>query len=129
MVSKEFFKAIQERPASTMITALRNARLHHMVCMLFNGAQAAVSINGGATTLFEIAKGVWQGCPLTPYLFLFVGQALHAVITDVQDTGQLKDIIPRTAGSQEQPNLAKEDLVAKNSQIWQPRTAYCAICK
>jgi hypothetical protein len=49
-----------------------------MIRLLFRDARAAVSLNGEPTESFEICRRVRQGCPLAPYLFLLVGETLHA---------------------------------------------------
>lgn len=49
----------------------------HIVMMLLQDASASVLINGQPTPPFLIRRGVRQGCPLAPYLFLFVGETLH----------------------------------------------------
>jgi hypothetical protein len=49
-----------------------------MTQVLFKEATVAVCLNGKESASFPIHKGVRQGCPLAPFLFLFVGEALHA---------------------------------------------------
>jgi hypothetical protein len=51
-----------------------------MIWMLFLDASTSVKVNGFATTPFEICKGVHQGCPLVPYLFLLVAEVFNAMI-------------------------------------------------
>lgn len=51
-----------------------------MVQLLFKGVQAAVLVNGGKSRTFQIHRGVRQGCPLSPYLYLIIAQALNALI-------------------------------------------------
>jgi hypothetical protein len=52
-----------------------------MTQLLFEGTTIAVLLNGGKTKSFSVGRGVIQGCPLAPYLFLFVGQALHSTLS------------------------------------------------
>lgn len=47
-----------------------------MVKMLLEDAKAAVSINGACSGSFAICRGVRQGCPLAPYLYIIVAEAL-----------------------------------------------------
>jgi hypothetical protein len=49
-----------------------------MVRMLFHDASTTVSLNGECIDSFEIRRDLRQGCPLVPYFFLLVGEALHA---------------------------------------------------
>jgi hypothetical protein len=48
--------------------------------MLFLDASASVKVNGSTITPFEICRGVRQGCPLAPYLFLVVAEVLNAMV-------------------------------------------------
>ena len=50
------------------------------VKLLFNNATAAVNLNGSPGQSFSIKRGVRQGCPLAPYLFLIVGETLTFMI-------------------------------------------------
>ena len=51
-----------------------------MVSLLFHDASACVKLNGEPSPYFPIQRGVRQGCPLTPYLFLIVAEALNAMV-------------------------------------------------
>jgi hypothetical protein len=64
-----------------------------MVKLLFNDAQAAVCLNGGETSKFRIGRGVRQGCPLAPYLFLLVAQGLNAAVKAARNARHLQGII------------------------------------
>ena len=49
----------------------------HLTCLLRNlyaGQEAAVRTGHGATDLFQIGKGVHQGCILSPCLFNFYAE-------------------------------------------------------
>ena len=56
----------------------------------FGNASAAVNINGSPGSNFKVERGVRQGCPLVPYLFLIVGEALTHVFRKAVDEGRLK---------------------------------------
>jgi len=49
----------------------------HLIMMLLHDTLASVLLNGKDTTPFPIARGMRQGCPLAPYLFLIVGEVLN----------------------------------------------------
>jgi hypothetical protein len=48
--------------------------------VLFQDALVCVKINGAHTKAFSIGRGVRQGCPLGPYLFLIVAEVMNAMI-------------------------------------------------
>lgn len=45
--------------------------------MLFKNARALVGLSGSIGKEFQIERGIRQGCPLAPYLFLIVGEVLN----------------------------------------------------
>jgi Reverse transcriptase (RNA-dependent DNA polymerase) len=45
------------------------------------GGHSAVIFNGSTGAYFECKKGVHQGDPLSPYLFLLVVEGLHKILT------------------------------------------------
>lgn len=48
----------------------------------YKGATSSILVNGEATEEFELEKGVRQGCPLAPYLFLFVQDVVGHMLCD-----------------------------------------------
>lgn len=50
--------------------------LINAVGMLYRGATSRILVNGNLTGSFNIKKGVRQGCPLSPYLYVIVFDAL-----------------------------------------------------
>jgi hypothetical protein len=63
-----------------------------MVKILFQDAKCSMSINGAETRKFSIQRGIRQGCPLAPYLFLFVGEALNVASKQEMELGALMGI-------------------------------------
>jgi hypothetical protein len=53
-------------------------KLVKMMKMFFQGANSNITMNGKASKALVIKRGVQQGCPLAPYLFLIVGEAINA---------------------------------------------------
>jgi hypothetical protein len=76
----------------------------NMLKLLFEGAQASVSVNGKSTDKFKISQGVRQGCPVAPYLFLIVGEILNECIKREVSVGRIRGI--RLPGSEEQQILS-----------------------
>jgi len=52
----------------------------NMTQFLFHGAKASVKVNGTQSTVFDIQKGVRQGYPLPPYIFLIVVEVLNGMV-------------------------------------------------
>ena len=50
------------------------------VFALYNSAASRVLVGGALGNTFPITRSVRQGCPLAPYLFLFVGEAFSAFL-------------------------------------------------
>ena len=63
-----------------------------MIRMLLQEASAPVSINRLCTSDFPIRRGVRQGCPIAPYLFLLVAEALAIVTHSEVAAGRLRGI-------------------------------------
>ena len=49
-----------------------------MACV--SSANFAVLINGMATQFFKSQRGIKQGCPLSPFLFLIIGDTLSRLL-------------------------------------------------
>ncbi|GKV26502.1 hypothetical protein SLEP1_g35790 [Rubroshorea leprosula] len=53
-------------------------------------AWMSVLVNGSPTKEFEMGKGLRQGDPLSPFLFLMVGEALHGLVKKAENEGMLQ---------------------------------------
>jgi hypothetical protein len=51
-----------------------------MTKLLFSDAEAEVKVNGFPSPSFKILRGVHQGCPLQPFIFLIVVEVLNTVV-------------------------------------------------
>ena len=63
------------------------------VKLLFGNASALVNINGSLGRNFKVERGVRQGCPLAPYLFLIVGEALTHTIKKAVKEKRLRGVV------------------------------------
>jgi len=52
----------------------------------------SVLLNGEATSFFTSERGLRQGCPLSPLLFLLIMEGLSRIITSARDRNQLTGI-------------------------------------
>ena len=59
--------------------------IKHWINTLYNGAKSCVYNNGHMTEFFRIERGVRQGCPLSPYLFIIAIELLSQYISKHQD--------------------------------------------
>lgn len=50
--------------------------------MLLTDASGHVNVNGKLSPSFAIRRGVRQGCPLAPYLFLIVAEVLNFMVKE-----------------------------------------------
>ena len=55
-------------------------------------ANFAVLINGTPSKFFSASRGIRQGCPLSPLLFILVIEGLGFLISDARDHGLIRGI-------------------------------------
>ena len=61
------------------------ASLRKWFSVLYNGGETAVMNAGYMTNYFKISRGVRQGCPLSPFLFILAVELLASKIRQLQD--------------------------------------------
>jgi hypothetical protein len=76
-----------------------------MTQMLFKDASASVKVNGAYTVPFEIGRGVRQGCPLAPYLFLLIAEVMNAMLK--------KEVAARTVKGIQLPMAGRQQVIAQ----------------
>ncbi|KAJ0520454.1 putative RNA-directed DNA polymerase [Helianthus annuus] len=59
---------------------------------ILKSASSSVLVNGSPTFMFKCEKGMRQGDPLSPFLFLVVMEALSCMFKRARDTGTIKGI-------------------------------------
>jgi hypothetical protein len=58
-------------------------------------------LNGGESKPFEVQQGVRQGCPLAPYLFLFVREAFNLITRKALELEELEgNVLPEAITEQ-----------------------------
>ena len=55
-------------------------------------ANFVVLVNGSSSTFFHASRGLRQGCPLSPLLFILVIEGLSCLIEDAKQNGKIKGI-------------------------------------
>ena len=91
----------------------------HLTCLLRNlyaGQEATVRTGYGTTDWFQIGKGVWQGCILSPCLFNFYAEYImrNAGLEGAQAGIRLLREISTTSDMQMTPALWQK--VKRNSK-------------
>jgi hypothetical protein len=86
MVSWSFLFAVMEKMGLP-------ADFIHMVRLLFHDASSSVVANGELSDSFPIQCGIRQGCPLAPYPFFFVAEALNAAAKATMALGSFTGIL------------------------------------
>ncbi len=60
--------------------------------MFYNDINSSIILNTGTSKRFGIHRGVRQGCPISPFLFLLVAELLSIQILNNQSILGLKHI-------------------------------------
>nr|XP_043633384.1 uncharacterized protein LOC122604565 [Erigeron canadensis] len=66
---------------------------------ILNLSRASVLVNGSLTQEFQFSRGVRQGDPLSPYIFILAMEVLGDLFSKVVDTGNLCGIATPNAGA------------------------------
>ena len=57
--------------------------------LFYRGSQSAVNVNGHVSSYFSLSRGVRQGCPLSPLLYVMVAEVLACNIRSHPDISGL----------------------------------------
>jgi hypothetical protein len=63
-----------------------------MIKLFFHDAEACVKVNGFISESFRIKRGVRQGCPVAPYLFIIAAEVLNIMVMAEMEAGRVKGI-------------------------------------
>ena len=64
----------------------------NLVGCCFRSVSFSVMINGEPHGFFHPSRGLHQGDPLSPYLFLLCAEGLHSLIQQATDNGELRGV-------------------------------------
>ena len=89
LIDIDFKKAFDSVSRKFLFRTLSAARFGpsfiHWIHTFYNNISSCVSNNGFATAHFDIQRGVRQGDPLSPYLFIVVLETLASTIRSDED--------------------------------------------
>jgi hypothetical protein len=74
-------------------TGLR-LRLTNWIMSCVTSPSFAILVNGGPTSFFKSRRGLRQGCPLSPLLFILVMEGLSLMIKKAQAEGKISRVKP-----------------------------------
>ena len=63
-----------------------------LVGCCFRSVSFSIMINGEPHGFFHPSRGLHQGDPLSPYLFLLCAEGFHSLIQQVADNGELREV-------------------------------------
>lgn len=64
----------------------------HLVMRCVSTVSYSILINGRRSGTIKPTRGIRQGCPLSPYLFLICGEGLSSLLNEAEDKGRLRGI-------------------------------------
>ena len=89
--------------------------LTYLLRNLYAGQEARVSTGHGTTDLFQIGKGVCQGCIFSPYLFNLYSEYImrNSGLEEAQTRMEIAGKISATSDMQMTPSLWQKQRVTK----------------
>lgn len=77
---------------SSVMDKMGSAKCINTIMGYLSSASLSILINGHPTKFFRPSRGLRQGCPLSPYLFLLCSQALSTLLKGRVHFGGLRGI-------------------------------------
>lgn len=87
-------------PVHLLFTMLYQPHHNTIEHPLHDGNATRSNINNRGTEPFGLHRGFCQGCPLAPYLFIIMTEALNAAVKHAMGTDNLKGITLPQSDSQ-----------------------------
>lgn len=80
----DFYKAFDTIEHCFLLETLKFLGFDESLCKIFemicNDIYSSVSLNPGLTSRFKVQRGIRQGCPISPKLFILATQLLALLI-------------------------------------------------
>ncbi|KAJ9560860.1 hypothetical protein OSB04_006020 [Centaurea solstitialis] len=92
----DFEKAFDSVNWDFLISIMKQMGFGHIWCDWIKGclssASVSVLVNGSPSSEFQMTRGLRQGDPLSPFLFLIIGEALQTMTKEACEKGLFKGI-------------------------------------
>ncbi|KAJ0814615.1 putative RNA-directed DNA polymerase [Helianthus annuus] len=102
MFKIDFEKAYDNVNWAFLISVMRQMNFPDVWCKWIEGvlvsARSSVLVNGSPTFEFSCEKGIRQGDPISPFLFIIVMEALSGLIRKACDVGVFKGVVLPNGG-------------------------------
>ncbi|GMI94997.1 hypothetical protein HRI_003169000 [Hibiscus trionum] len=76
-----------------------------------SSAKISVLVNGKPSNMFDIKRGLRQGCPFSPLLFNIVGEALSSLFRKANDMGIIEGVSIGNSGTKVSHLQFADDLI------------------
>ena len=90
--SKAFDRVDHRFLASVLETAGFKPEFRRWITMMYHNPQAVVQVNGRRLRVFAIERLVWQGCPLSPLLYVVALEPLLRRLRDERTSPSLRGV-------------------------------------
>ena len=85
-------------------------------------------VNGRPSQLFQATRGLWQGFPMLPFLYLLVAEAMRRKLQHLQDSGDLKGLkIARGVKAANHAQFVDDTIMLGGASITIVRRFKCAL--
>ncbi|GKV27402.1 hypothetical protein SLEP1_g36575 [Rubroshorea leprosula] len=122
----DFEKAYDRVSWAFLDYMLKRMGFNHVWCQwmkeCMHSASISVLVNGGTTKQFSPSRGLRQGDPLSPFLFLLIAEGLNGLISSAKEKGLLKGLKIGNGGIEITHLQFADDMImfgrAEDSNVW-----------